>query len=331
MADDVEVPKLGKVPKRILIPIVVAGGGFVAWRYYQARGVTDAGDGGFDTGFEDEGVLPGVAGAVRPDNDYGEGNPVPSTDDFGFRGHTNAEWSQYATTQLSQSDRWSYSDIISALGNYLDRQPLSDLQQEIVRSAIAAAGPPPVDYYNIIPGGNTDLTIAPSGVTATATATSISVSFTPVAGAKSYNVYRSNTTNTTTVPHGTANSSPVALTGLTPNTSYSIRVAAVSSSGKVGPMSTAITVKTAAVNVARPYKPTVSNITNTSAVLTTKPVPFATSYQWYVQSILRGTTDGPTWTATRMKSRTRYRAQVRADTTTGAPSKLSDSAYFTTK
>lgn len=277
---EVDVPKVGKVNKKVLIPIVVVAGGFIGWRYWQSRNaVADAT--ATDPGMQDPGMLPGVVGAVRPDGSYGSGTGS-TTQPSGDRPVTNAQWSQLAASQLSASDRWTYTDIVSALGNFLSGTPLSNAQQEIVRAARAVAGEPPEGYHVIIPGGNVPLTVAPTGVSATATVSAMKVSFTPVPGAVTYNVYRSNTTGASSVPSGTGSSSPIDLVGLTPNTSYTVQVAGVTASGAVGPKSAAIKVKTTSVALPAPSKVTVSNITSSSATLTTKAVPFATSYHWYV-------------------------------------------------
>jgi hypothetical protein len=325
---DVDVPKVGKVNKKVLVPIAVVAVGFIGYKYWQARqvGTGDA----TDLGYEDPGTLPAVAGAVRPNGDYGSGSG--DTTQAGGQVTTNAQWSQQAASQLAGGDgRWSYSDVLLALGNYLDGQPLSTAQQEIVRAARAAVGEPPVGNHVVIPGGNTALTVAPTGVTATATPTAMKVSFGAVPGAATYNVYRSNTTGATNVASGTGSASPIDLVGLTPNTSYTVQVAGVTASGTVGPKSAAISVKTPGVAVAAPVKPTVTNITSSSATLTTKAVPYATSYHWWVAGRFVQATDGPVWTATKMKSRTKYTASVQADTATGAPSKQSPVATFTTK
>ena len=321
---DAKVPGVGKMDKRVLIGVAVAAGGFVAYRYYKARQAPAATS--TDGSFEDPGTLPGVAGAVKDSNLYGSGNTTQTSDSSAVT--TNAAWSQLALTQLSQSDRWSYSDMAAALGNFLDGQPLSDAQQEIVRAAIAVAGYPPVGSHNIVPGGNTSITVAPTGVAAgSITPTTVLINFVAVPGARTYNVYRSGAAT----PSGSAGSSPVTLSDLTPNTSYSVTVAAVSASGAVGPKSSPVTFKTAGVAIGTPAKPSVSSIVGNRVTLTTSKVPYATSYRWFSGSTLMNTTDGPAVTLTNLKSKTKYAVAVQADTATGNPGKLSAATTFTTK
>lgn len=326
---DVDVPKVGKVNKKVLIPIVVAGGGYIAYRYWTAR---NAGTGDpVDPGMEDPGTLPGVAGAVKPDNSYGSSDGTGDTGNTGgFRGLTNSEWNDYVTTRLQQSDRWSYTTIAVALGNYLNGKPLSSEQQDIVNAAIGIAGYPPVGSHVIISGGNTPITVAPSGLSASATPTTISVAFSPVAGAVTYNGFRSNSTGATNNAQATSNSSPIQFTGLEPGTAYTIQIAAVSGSGAVGPKSASINVKTPGVKMATPSKPSVSSITASTAHLATTPVPYATAYKWYVSGRLVGTTPTPSWTATLMKGKTRYTAAVAAQSS-GGTSPISATTSFTTK
>jgi hypothetical protein len=325
---EVDVPVAGKIDKRVIIGVGVAAGGYVAYRYYKAHNAPAAASP--DGSFEDPGVLPGVAGAIKDGNRYGSGDTTQTSDTSQVT--TNAAWSQLALAQLSQSDRWSYADMAGALGNYLDGQPLSDAQQEIVRAAIAIAGHPPVGSPGIIPGGNTTISIAPTGVAASGvTASSALINFVPVPGARTYNVYRSGAATSS----GSSGSSPITLSDLTPNTSYSVTVAAVSASGAVGPKSSPITFKTAGVTLAVPAKPALSSLVGTRATLTTSKVPYATSYRWFMiggqGTTLLNTTDGPAVTLTNLKPKTLYVIGVQADTTTGNPTKMSATTRFTTK
>lgn len=62
---------------------------------------------------------------------------------------SNATWSAYAIQQLTQVSGESPGPVTEALGLYLNGQPLTTAQQDIVYSAIAVAGNVPVDG----PGG----------------------------------------------------------------------------------------------------------------------------------------------------------------------------------
>lgn len=330
MADDVNVPKVGKLDKKYVVPIVAAAVAFVGYRYWKARQDVGTGDAPADPGYEDMsgGLGPGV---TRPDNDYGLPDDTGTgAATSGFRGTTNSQWTEYVSDRLQQDDRWSYSTIAVALGNFLTAKPTTTEQQQIVQAAIGIAGYPPVSGYGLVSGGNTAITVAPTGVTASTTPSAMRVSFTPVAGAASYNVYRSNTTGATNVASGTGASSPIDVVGLSPSTSYTVQVAAVSASGQVGPKSSPITVKTPGVKMATPSRPSVTNVTTSSAVLTTASVPYATAYKWYVSGRHVGTTPNPSWTATKMKSKTSYTAAVAAQSS-GGTSPVSATTPFKTK
>ena len=70
---DVDLPGVGKVDKRVLAAVGGVAVVFVGWKWWQARSAAAyEGEGeAVEPGFEDGGLLPGVAGAVRPDNGYG--------------------------------------------------------------------------------------------------------------------------------------------------------------------------------------------------------------------------------------------------------------------
>src|ERR1041384_2503088 len=123
---EVQVPALGGVPKKALIPIVAVAVGFVAWKFWQARNssgedgspISDGEFGAVDSS------IPGVIGAVKPGNAYGDGDAEPAGDTGQAVPKTNAAWSDLALSKLQQGDRWGYSDMAAALGNYLEGRPL---------------------------------------------------------------------------------------------------------------------------------------------------------------------------------------------------------------
>jgi hypothetical protein len=166
MAEDVEIPKLGKAPKKILIPALslppprtsVIGTGKPGTEPGADAGtVADGEFGAVDSS------IPGVLGAVSPTNSYGSGDTGNTGDTTSGPGHfkTNGEWTDYVVGKLSQSDTWSYTDIVIAIGNGLAGRPTTTAQQDILRAAIAVGGQPPEGAIVIVPGGNTGITVAP--------------------------------------------------------------------------------------------------------------------------------------------------------------------------
>jgi hypothetical protein len=171
-----------------------------------------------------------VAGAVSDTNSYGlsggSSSDTSTVDSYGFHGTTNDQWTQYASTQLSVSDVWSYTDIVTALGLYLNGRPLSPIQQQIVQAAIAVAGYPPVGQHPIIPATGSSSSAgtlpAPAGLKASnVTKSSVTLSWSSVAGASSYNVRQGG--SSVSSPSSTSTT----VTGLSPHTSYTFDVAAV--------------------------------------------------------------------------------------------------------
>lgn len=329
------IPKVGNVDPRLAIGIGGAAAAFVGWKWWQSRG--DAGTDTTDTtdttgsDFADGGTIPGVLGAVPADNtgsntDSTDTTPA-STSDYGFTGTTNAQWSQYAEQQLSVSDVWSTTDILSALGNYLSGQPLSTLQKQIVSAALAVAGNPPVGSHVLVSGGDTAVTVAPVIASITTTDTTATITVGAVAGAAGYRAYRSGVgTNV-----GSAQGPSITVGGLEPNKSYSFHVAALSASGATGPSSASVTAKTKPIALATPKAPKVSSISTTHAHFSTSAVAGAQGYNWYVNGVAHGHSDGPAYTATGLHSKTSYTVTVAADTSTQGPSHASAATKFKTK
>jgi hypothetical protein len=333
----VDVPVVGSVDKRVLIGVGGVAVVFVGWRFYQSRSAAayDPEAEPVDPGMEDPGVLPSVAGAVRDDNAYGlaDGSGATGTDAYGFHGTSDAQWTQYATAQLTASDSWSYTAIVTALGKYLKSKPLSTDEQMIVQAALAVAGPPP-EHPNLptIPGGNVKITVAPTGVKASGqTTSSVVLSWNPVAGAQSYRAYRSGAS--TNVGTTDAPNTSMTISGLQPNTEYSFQIAADSMGDVPGPKSSVVKAKTKPVTLSKPTGVKVSSIAATAATVGWTKVKGATSYRIYVNGHLRGTADGglSSYRVSGLSKKTTYAVTVAADTTNQEPGPMSAAVRFTTK
>ena len=326
----VDVPALGPVNKKVVIGIGGAAAVYIGYMYYRSRGATDSADVPVDPGMEDPGTIPSVSGAIKDDNSYGSGGGTtpPASDDYGFSGTTNSQWTQYTSTQLAQSDRWSYTDIVDALGNYLAGKPLSTTQQAIAQAAIAIAGYPPVGSHVIVPGGNTAILVAPTGLKVSATtANSVTLTFNPVAGAGLYRAYRSGASSNV----GAADNPQIMVSGLQPNTSYSFQVAADTTSGAPGPKSSPVTGKTKAVTLAKPTGLKATAVTKSTVTVTCSKVTGAQYYRWYVDNHARGASDGPTYTIGGLSAKKKYTITVAADTTSNSPGPRSAGLSVTTK
>jgi len=328
---DINIPKVGSLPKKVVIPLALGIAAFIGWRVYQSRTaatdttdttVTDGDFGAVDSS------IPGVLGAVSPTNSYGSGDTGSTSGGDGTTPGsftTNAAWTTYVTNALDAA--YDYADIAAALGNYLGSQPLSTAQQTIVRAAIAVGGYPPVGSFSIIPGGNTDLTVAPSGLKTTAVGqTSVTIAFTPVPGATEYRAYRGVGVNVA-ASHG----SPIIIAGLSPNTDYTVTIQGLTASGKYSPSSAPLKFKTAAYGLAKPGTPTVSSITKTSAVVKTGAVAHADGYRWYINGQAHGYSEAPSYTVSGLAANHAYNVSVAADLAHQNPGPTSATRKFTTK
>jgi chitodextrinase len=332
----VDLPGVGQVDKRVVLGVGGVAVVFVGWKWWQARDAAAYDPEGepVDPGMEDPGVLPPVAGAVRPDNDYGlPGDENTGSGSYGFTGRTNSQWTQYATGQLTASESWSYTAIVSALGKYLKGKPLSTDEQNIVQAAIAVAGyPPESPNAPIVPGGNTKMTVAPTGVRVVSTTTNTAtLSWSPVAGAESYRVYRSGaSTNIGATDHPNTS---ITVSGLSPNTEYSFQVAADSIGQEPGPKSASVKGKTKAVSLKAPAGVKVGSIAATAATVSWSKVSGATGYRIYLNNHQRGSTDSAnsSYRVTGLSKKTKYSVTVKADTSNQEPGPASKAVSFTTK
>lgn len=162
----------------------------------------------------------------------------------------NASWAQAVQAGLSAVG-YTSTDVSGALGAYLSRLSLSSAQASIVQAAIAEYGPPPVGTYSIIqnttppppPNGTTTGTgttgttskpAMPSGVRATPYSNFIDVGWNAVTGATGYTLkatYQEPASGGSGVYTGTVHGTSGRISGLSPNRTYTIHVAATNSAG----------------------------------------------------------------------------------------------------
>jgi hypothetical protein len=337
MADgDVDIPKVGRLPKKVWIPLGVGIAGFVAWRFYQARQTADASpitDGEFgavDTSIPDTlnpypGSFTGGGGGGGGNNNSGDTNNDGVIGPGEFT--TNAQWTAWAVDAL-QGDRWSTSDIQLALGLLLAGKPTTSAQQDIGRAAQAAAGPPPAGQLQYVSGGNTTLTSAPTGVSVSTTEESATVSFTGVNGAARYLVYRSGTGAGGPVA---ASGSPTTVGGLAPNTTYTFQVAGVTTAGVTGPKSSPVSATTKAYNLGKAATPTITGVNRGGATAKTSTVAHAAEYLWYLNGMMVTATKVPQYTFTGLKPGTKYTVAVVGRISGQNAGGRSGNATFTTK
>lgn len=313
MEGSVDLPAVGRVKKRyIFIPAGLAAA-FVAYRWYTAsRDAADepaASDGLYTSSDLSDYGLSTTGGATTVTGNTGstvtDGTNPNSIDD-------NAEWTQKAVELLGNAG-YDSATVYAALGEFLARRSLDSAEASIARSALAAAGQPPVGGpYSVIEAATTG-TATPGTVTGlrvTKTGTNyVNLAWTPVTGVTQYDVYRSGAGNTPS----RAGAGSTTIYGLQPNTSYSFQVAGVGSTGKVGPKSSSVSAKTSAATLSKPSTPTASAITRTSFRATTSALPGASRYRWYLngREVVGG--EVPYKDFTGLKAATSYQVAVRGD------------------
>lgn len=171
--------------------IAAAAAGYVVWRWWAARQTTYPASA--DT------TMDGTVTDV-PGGSYGPGNVqyggADITGDTGTTPTTNAEWTN-AAAQLLVNAGWDGMTVQVALGKYLTAQALTSQEEQIVRSAIAVAGSPPVGTHSIIhdtsgAGTSTGVTVptsAPYGFRNLFVTTSAAeTAWKPVPGASGYDL-----------------------------------------------------------------------------------------------------------------------------------------------
>lgn len=328
----VDVPGAGKVKKRyIMIPAGIAAA-YVAYRWYQAsraEGEPSGSDGTYTSDDLSEYGLSTSGGATNITGNTG------NTQTDGTNPHvinTNADWTNRAV-ELLTNQGFDGQTVSLALGEFLARRSLDKTEASIARAALAAAGQPPVGGpYSVIEAATTapaELK-APTGLKATAnTSTSVTLAWDAVAGAGYYRVYRSG--SSTNVGATDAGNKSIVIGGLQPNTDYTFSVAADTTTGKPGPKSAGVRVRTKPVALAKPTGLKASSITRTTFRVTCSKVPGATYYRWYVNGQGASATDNPWCDFTGRKPNTSYKITVRADTTNQAPGAMSSTLTVKTK
>lgn len=283
---------LASIPKEKRVYVYLGLGaavivGYAWWRNGQTA--TDASEAAMDAAYSDDGYVTqatpgdfwggsGGGSSSSSDSDSGNTSGLPLM-------RTNAEWVQYATEQLSAAGT-DPTAVQSALGKYLDRQGLTVKEQDYVRRALAAAGPPPVGTYVITPAIESpepSTLAAPTGLKVVkTTATTVDLSWNKVTGAGNYRVYRNGVAQNVGASYDTT----AQIGGLSPDTPYEFTVAAgQSGSETVGPRSAPVKARTAKPSVGKPSTPKASQVTKSSVYLTWPAVKGAEGYRVYREGI----------------------------------------------
>ncbi len=157
---------------------------------------------------------------------------------------------------------------------------------------------------------------APTSVTSSAvTTTSFKVSWASVSTATSYKVFLNGSEK------GTTDTTSYSFADLTPNTTYSVTLSAITPSGE-SVQSAAKSVKTSAIGA--PSSLSASNVTANSASVSWSSVASATSYKLYLDGALKdGNVTSPNYNLTNLTGETTYSVTVSAVTPAGESTKSS--------
>lgn len=321
-----------KISRRLLLIPAAAALGYVAWRWYSASQDSSAdetavSDGTYSSDDMSEyglsttggtGVVTGNNGVI--DTDGTDPNAI----------NDNAQWTNRAVDLLSESGYDSMT-VSAALGEFLARRSLDPSEAAIARAAMARAGEPPVgrpwSVREESTTGGTGTLPAPTGLKVTKSdADSITITWDRVDGAAMYRLYRGTGDNV-----GVSVDTTGVFSGLQPDTSYPLSVAAVGTTGKIGTRSATLTAKTGRITLGKPGHLRASSITRSSFRVTCDPVKGAQGYRWYVNGAARGASDQPYRDFTGMSPNHSYKITVRADVSTQKPGPESSALTVKTK
>lgn len=146
----IRVPGIGDVPRTYVYMAGALVVGIVGYAWWTGRGVDavdeypiDEGD----IGQSDDAYINPAPGGSTVESEPVDPESLPPT--------TNAEWTRRAVAYL-ESLGYNPVTVATAVGKYLSRKVLSAQQADIVRTAVAAAGPVPNGTYFILTSSTPD-------------------------------------------------------------------------------------------------------------------------------------------------------------------------------
>lgn len=145
MAETIDVPALGTIPKKYVVIGGSVAAGIVAYAWWNAgRGTAeeeplpvDVGD----TGIPTDGYVNPAPGGSSTSGGEIDPSTLPPT--------TNDEWMRRAVAAL-EGIGYDPRTVADVLGRYLGRQYVTTAQADIIRTALAFVGPVPVGNFSIL-------------------------------------------------------------------------------------------------------------------------------------------------------------------------------------
>lgn len=140
MAETIDLPVAGKVPKNVAILAAGVGAAFVGYSWWKkrqaAQPVTAVGNVNDLVGATQYTGAPNVAGTT--------GNATVNGTLPKAAIVTNGDWTQAAVAYLEQNGSYDPTALMTALGKYLANQPVTTQEAGMIMAARAAFGDPPV-------------------------------------------------------------------------------------------------------------------------------------------------------------------------------------------
>ena len=154
MADTVKVPGVGGVKRTWVLAGGAVVAGIVGYAWWKRRGAAPPSEEAGPAVPVDQ--LPAGPGAVSTGGGTTDSGEVFVT--------TNAQWTQAVLPLLTDAG-WDPGFASVALGKYLAHQALDTREVELVQSALALQGPPPVGTFSIVHAATTTSTTTPPPAT----------------------------------------------------------------------------------------------------------------------------------------------------------------------
>lgn len=237
MAAQVTVPGIGPVRRDVLYGIGGVAALAVGYAWWRSRADADVPLTGEEAvGYGDDYSATAVGDLSGAQTTGVGGGATTVASDVPLPPRDNAEWTQRATSMLGDIG-YEPAAVAAAIGNYLARKPLSAAQADIINTARAMVGPPPLGEFPVTLTPATPTTPAkpapakapgrPSGFAVRAsTADTVTLGWSPVSGATSYRVYMDGRAGFVTVKTPTAT-----ITHLWPRRRYTFRVRGMNAAG----------------------------------------------------------------------------------------------------
>ena len=329
MAEDITIPKIGKVKKQYVYIVGAGVAGYVGYRWWISGSTTEE-----ETLAPEESI--GTIGADIGSGTggyYGTGSASSDTTVGDDVFDTSAKWSREVVSYMADTLGYDAALVGLATGKYIRGDKLTKQEADIVRTAVGVFGQPPGGPYTIIEGSENPSPSTmgqPTGLAVKSKdADSVTLTWNPVAGAAGYRIYRSGASQNV----GQSIDTTAEIGGLQPAETYTFTVRAMDSSGKTGAASSGLKVVTSDLKLSAPSGLKVESTTKTTATLVFNKVAGAAGYRLYMSGVANnvGSSVDTRGIISNLKPGKKYTFHVRAVSPSWALGPKSANATGTTK